>query len=86
MRILRNADYDYDSNNVSEINGYTKWYDWNIVKKHTRIINIIITIILVIVAFSFRQSLRDILDITSFKLFTSFILLITSPVDLFLKN
>lgn len=65
MRILRNADYDYVSNNVSETNGYTKWYDWNIVKKHTRIINIIITTILVIVAFSFRQSLRDILDITS---------------------
>lgn len=65
MRILRNADYDYVSNNVSETNGYTKWYDWNIVKKHTRIINIIITTILVLFAFSCRQSLRDILDITS---------------------
>ena len=63
MRILRNADYDYDSNNVSEINGYTKWYDWNIVKKHTRIINIIITTVLVIVAFSCRQLLRNMIDL-----------------------
>ena len=46
MRILRNADYDYASNGVSEANGYTKWYDWNIVKKHIRIINIVITTLL----------------------------------------
>ncbi len=63
MRILRNADYDYASNDVSETNGYTKWYDWNIVRKHTRLINIIITIILVIVAFSYRQLLRDMVDL-----------------------
>ena len=63
MRILRNADYDYVSNDVSETNGYTKWYDWNMVKKHTRIINIIITITLVIIAFSYRQLLRDIVDV-----------------------
>ena len=63
MRILRNADYDYASNDVSETNGYTKWYDWNIVKKHARIINIIITTTLVIVAFSYRQLLRDMVDV-----------------------
>lgn len=51
MRILRNADYDYASNGVSEANGYTKWYDWNIVKKHSRIINIIITTLLVVLLF-----------------------------------
>ena len=68
MRVLKNANYNYDVNNVSEINGYTKWYDWNVVKKHTRVINIIITTILIILAFSFRQSLRNTLDMTSFIL------------------
>ena len=68
MRVLKNAKYNYDTNNVSEINGYTKWYDWNVVKKHTRVINIIITTILIILAFSFRQSLRNTLDMTSFIL------------------
>ena len=68
MRVLKNANYNYDANNVSEINGYTKWYDWNVVKKHTRVINIIITTILIILAFSFRQSLRNTLDMTSFIL------------------
>lgn len=63
MRILRNADYDYASNSVSEANGYIKWYDWNIVKKHTCIINIIITTMLVIIAFSCRQLLREMVDI-----------------------
>ena len=63
MRILRNANYDYASYDVSETNGYTKWYDWNIVKKHIRIIYIIITIVLVIVSFSYRQLLRDMADI-----------------------
>ena len=63
MRISRNADYDYAFYDVSETNGYTKWYDWNIVKKHTRIINIITTIILVIVAFSCRQLLRNMIDL-----------------------
>ena len=63
MRILRNADYDYASNGVSEANGYTKWYDWNIVKKHIRIINIVITTLLVVFAFSCRQSLREMVDI-----------------------
>ncbi|MBE5949385.1 MAG: DUF3267 domain-containing protein [Lachnospiraceae bacterium] len=63
MRILKNANYDYASYDVSETNGYTKWYDWNIVKKHIRIIYIIITIVLVIVAFSYRQLLRDMADI-----------------------
>ena len=63
MRILRNAEYDYASNDVSETNGYTKWYDWNIVKKHIRIINIVLTIAFVIVAFSYRQLLRDMVDI-----------------------
>ncbi len=65
MRISKNADYDYASNDVSEINGYSKWYNWNIIKKHTRIINIIITTILAISVFLFRKSLRDQLDITS---------------------
>ena len=68
MRVLKNANYNYDANNVSEINGYTKWYDWNVVKKHTRVINIIITTILIILAFSFRQSLRNTLDMKSFIL------------------
>lgn len=63
MRILRNADYDYASNGVSEANGYTKWYDWNIVKKHACIIYIIITTVLVIIAFSCRQLLREMVDI-----------------------
>ncbi len=63
MRISRNADYDYAFYDVSETNGYTKWYDWKIVKKHTRIINIIMTITLVIIAFSYRQLLRDMVDI-----------------------
>ena len=63
MRISRNADYDYVFYDVSETNGYTKWYDWNIVKKHTRIINIIITTVLVIVAFSCRQLLRNMIDL-----------------------
>lgn len=63
MRIVRNADYDYASNGVSEANGYTKWYDWNIVKKHIRIINIIITTLLVVFAFSCRQLLREMVDI-----------------------
>ena len=63
MRILKNANYDYASYDVSETNGYTKWYDWNIVRKHIRIIYIIITIVLVIVAFSYRQLLRDMADI-----------------------
>ena len=63
MRISRNADYDYAFYDVSETNGYTKWYDWNIVKKHTRIINIIITTVLVIVAFSCRQLLRNMIDL-----------------------
>ena len=44
MRITRNADYNYTFYDISETNGYTKWYDWNIVKKHACIINIIITI------------------------------------------
>jgi hypothetical protein len=65
MRISRNSDYDYASNNISEANGYIKWYNWNIVKKHTCIINISITIILVIFAFLFRHSLREMLDISS---------------------
>lgn len=65
MKILRNADYDYASNDISETNGYTRWYDWNIVKKHTRIIYIIITTILVILAFSYRQLLRDMVDIST---------------------
>ena len=54
---------DYWLELLFETNGYTKWYDWNIVKKHTRIINIIITTIFVIFAFSYRQLLRDIVDI-----------------------
>ena len=65
MRISKNADYDYASNDVSEINGYSKWYNWNIIKKHTRIINIIITTIFAISVFLFRKSLRDQLDISS---------------------
>lgn len=65
MRISKNADYDYASNDVSEINGYSKWYNWNIIKKHTRIIHIIITTIFAISVFLFRKSLRDQLDITS---------------------
>lgn len=63
MKITKNADYDYASNDISETNGYTKWYDWNIVQKHTRTIYIIITIVLVIIAFSYRQLLRDMVDI-----------------------
>ena len=63
MRFLRNADYDYASNGISEANGYIKWYDWHTVKKHTRIISIIITILLVVLAFSYRQLLRDVADI-----------------------
>ena len=62
MKIIKNADYDYASNGISETNGYIKWYDWNIVKKHTRIMSIIITIVLVIAAFSYRQLLRDMVD------------------------
>ena len=65
MRISKNADYDYASNDVSEINGYSKWYNWNIIKKHTRIINVIITTTFAISVFLFRKSLRDQLDITS---------------------
>ena len=65
MRITRNVDYDYASNDISETNGYKKWYDWNLVKKHTRIIHIILTILIVIVAFSHRQLLRDTADIST---------------------
>lgn len=63
MRISRNEDYDYAFYDVSETNGWTKWYDWEIAKKHTRIINVIITIALVMIAFSYRQLLRDMVDI-----------------------
>ena len=63
MKITKNADYDYASNDISEANGYIKWYDWNIVKKHTCIIQIILTILIVIIAFSQRQLLRDMVDI-----------------------
>ncbi len=65
MRISRNADYDYAFYAVSETNGYTKWYDWKIVKKHARIINIIMTITLVVIAFSYRQLLRDMVDMST---------------------
>ena len=59
MKIIKNADYDYASNGITETNGYIKWYDWNIVRKHTRIINTIITTIFIIFAFSVRQSLAN---------------------------
>lgn len=84
MRISKNADYDYAFYNVSETNGYTKWYDWNIVKKHTRIINIIITTTLVIIAFSYRQLLRDIVDVPTLFLIifggTVFWLVVITPI------
>lgn len=63
MRISRNADFDYISNGISETNGYIKWYNWNEVKKYTRIINITILTILVVLAFLFRKSLLGTFDI-----------------------
>ncbi len=84
MKILRNADFDYFSNDISEINGYTRWYHWNIVKKHTCIINRIIATILVISSFLFRQALRDMIDITSLIFIvlggTAFWLLVITPI------
>ena len=84
MKILRNAEFDYSSNNVSEINGYKKWYHWNIVKKHTCIINRIIVTILIISSFLFRQALRDMIDITSLIFIvlgcTAFWLLVITPI------
>ena len=84
MRITRNADYNYTFYDISETNGYTKWYDWNIVKKHTCIINIIITITLVIIAFFYRQLLRDMVDIPTLFLIifggTVFWLIVITPI------
>lgn len=42
MKFQLNAEYDYTGHEISEANGYTKWYDWNTVKKHTNIMNLII--------------------------------------------
>lgn len=84
MRITRNADYNYTFYDISEINGYTKWYDWNIVKKHACIINIIITITLVIIAFFCRQLLKDMVDIPTLFLIifggTVFWLVVITPI------
>lgn len=33
MKIMKNAAYDYAKNNVDEINGYTKWYDGERLKR-----------------------------------------------------
>lgn len=65
MVVLRNADYDYDSYNVSEANRYVKWYDWNTVQKHSRILNIVIPALVAVSAFMLRQKMRDMLDVTS---------------------
>lgn len=55
MKVKINAEYDYTGNNVSEKSGYSKWYDWNRVKKHIRTINIILWAILTAFAFMFRN-------------------------------
>lgn len=84
MKILRNANYDYVSNGVSEASGYTKWYDWNTVKKHTRYMNIIITIMLIVIAFSCRQLLQEMIDLPTviFIIFGGivFFLVVITPI------
>lgn len=55
MLLKRNADYSYAKNNISEDTGWKTWYNWDVVRKHTGIINIILTIVLVICAFVFRS-------------------------------
>ncbi|MEG0771080.1 MAG: DUF3267 domain-containing protein [Clostridia bacterium] len=57
MKIQKNAEYLYQLNGILEVFGWTMWYDWNVVKRHTKIINIILAIITVIVAFSTREYL-----------------------------
>jgi hypothetical protein len=53
----KNADYSYSKNNISEDTGWKVWYDWDVVKKHTKTINIILTVILVICSFTLRKFL-----------------------------
>lgn len=64
MKFQLNAEYDYTGHEISEANGYTKWYDWNTVKKHTNIMNLIIWFTLTVGAFLFREQL-NIYGITS---------------------
>ncbi|MBR6808495.1 MAG: DUF3267 domain-containing protein [Clostridia bacterium] len=66
MKLLKNADYDYVTNGITEENGYTKWYDWTTVRKHTRIIYMILMLMLVITAFAFRNLLRGTVGVRSF--------------------
>lgn len=84
MKIIKNADYDYASNGISETNGYIKWYDWNIVRKHIRIIYIILTTVLLITVFCYRKLLRGMVDIPTLILIIFggiiFWLLIITPI------
>lgn len=57
MKILKNADYDYKEYNINEAAGYTKWYNWTIVRRHTQLLNLVITILVTVFAFICREYL-----------------------------
>ncbi len=57
MRLQKNANFAYDENRITAEAGWTKWYDWNVVKRHTGIINIFLNVTVVIAAFIAQQYL-----------------------------
>ena len=57
MQIKNRGDYAYIENGITEDFGWTKWYDWSVVKRHTGIINIFLALAVAIGAFALRQYL-----------------------------
>ncbi len=59
MKIVKKAQYDYEGNGISEENGYTKWYEWSVVKKHVTAIGIALSVLVAIAGMVFKPVLQE---------------------------
>lgn len=58
MKIQKKAKYDYESNGITEENGYKKWFDWEKTSKPVRFIGIAITVLIFVMGRIFKDELQ----------------------------
>ncbi len=57
MKFQKKVQYDYELNGITEENGYTKWYNWEKVRKPVKIIGYILVATCFIAARVFKEEL-----------------------------
>ncbi len=59
MKVMKNPEYDYEGKGVSEKNGYIKWYNWDVVKKHVTVMGIAIQAAITVAAILMKPMLAE---------------------------